>query len=706
MPEDQAQAPSKFSKAYYKLAEYSQMTNIAEELDEDLLKKIGGRVVDDYDVDEDSRSEWKEQTQKYIELAKLVAKEKSFPWPGASNVMVPIVANAAIKFAARAYPEIIRGHEVVKGQITGRDQDGAKAERAKRIGTHMSYQLTEEMEEWETDTDKLLHALPIVGHLFRKEYFCPLEQRTVSELRFPDKLVVNNGVQSLKKARRITDVLDFHHNDVEERTRAGLWLKVKLNPEQKDDQPQDEKYYCFLEQHRWWDLDGDGYEEPYVITVHKDSRKVVRIVANFDMESVKVNQKGQISKIDCETYFTDYGFIPNFDGGFYHVGFGRLIGPLNQTINTLINQLIDAGTLSNVQGGYIDRRIQMPKGRQSFQPGEWKQVNSSGVRLSEGVYPLPTKEPSAVLLNLMMFLLDQANELASVKDVLSGETPGANVPATTVMAMIEQGMKTFNAIYKRIYRSLKKEFKCLYKLNSKYLPEEQYYRVLDEEQVVFRQDYAVGDCDVQPVADPTVSTDVQRLAKAQAIYQMKGDPNVDQYEASKFYVEAIQVPNVDKFVPPPQPQQTPPEVMKMQAEMEAKGAELDLKAQELDRKERELALKELETREKILEIRSKTIRNLADAEAKEAGTQIDAYTAQSQSLLSFTQQQQRASNERENQSGRVPGMGESAGNGGGAQLPVIPDQTAAGFPDPSGGVSIPGGSGPETGGGPELLPGA
>src|SRR5690606_38635284 len=141
----------------------------------------------------------------------------------------------------------------------------------------------------------------------------------------------------------------------------------------QDDQPHDGKYYTFMEQHRWSDLDGDGYEEPYVVTVHKDSRQVVRIVASFDMEQVQTNHKGQISRIEQDLYFTDYGFIPGFSGEFYHVGFGRLIGPLNQTINALINQLIDAGTLNNVQGGFISQGVVMAKGRERFQPGEWKQ---------------------------------------------------------------------------------------------------------------------------------------------------------------------------------------------------------------------------------------------------------------------------------------------------------------------------------------------
>lgn len=629
----------KFSRAYHKLALMAAKDNIADDLDELTLKKMGNRVIEEYEADLESRSDWERQNKEAMKLAKQVYEEKSWPWANAANVKLPIIANAAIQFAARAYPEIIRDDRVVKAQAIGDDPTGEKGDRADRISTHMSYQLLEEMEEWERDTDSLLHAFAVIGTLFRKTYYCPLERRNKTELRFPDKCVVNYHAQTMDTARRVSDVLDYYENDVIERQRGGVFRDVELRGEGDEEGSEHDKRHCFIEQHRWWDLDGDGYEEPYVVTVHQETKEVVRIVARFDMDGVQANAKGQIVRIKPVCYFTDYHFIPAFDGGFYSVGFGFLLSPLNQTANTVINQLLDAGTLSNLQSGFISEQVRMPKGSQRFAPGEWKSVKATG-RLADGVYPLPVKEPSNVLFALLGTIMEQANELANIKDVLSGDAVGQGIPATTVLAMIEQGMKTFNAIYKRVYRSLKSEFKKLYRLNAIYLDDQQYFKVLDTERAVTRQDYNYGDCDVVPVANPTVSTEMQRMAQAEALMQLRGSPNVDAYQIEKFYIEQLRVPEVERFIPEKDPNQPDPQQVMMQQQMEQqqqeaqrKQQELQLKAIEQDRKENELELKEAETRAKIGKMYAEAMKTLAEAESEEVGTQLSIYKQQLEGLM-------------------------------------------------------------------------
>ncbi|MDO8533524.1 MAG: hypothetical protein Q7S17_02120, partial [Xanthobacteraceae bacterium] len=342
--------------------------NIADEIDAAVLAKIGDRVLRDFKIDDLSRKDWLTKSEDAIKLAMQVAEEKTTPWPNASNVVFPLMTVAAIQFNARSYPAIVMGRNVVKGVVIGRDDGdpvvdpqsgqqaidpqtqrpqwktppGEKRRRAKRVADHMSYQFVEEQPEWEEDTDKLLIILPIVGCCFRKTYFAPELGRNASSLVNPKRLVVNYWAKSMETAPRITEIVEFYPNEVEEKIRAGLFLnlnyKVMGSTTTDDDAPIE-----FLEQHRLWDLDGDGYEEPYIVTAHKTSGKVARIVAAYEAEGIIFsNETQEVARIRREHYYTKYDFIPNPDGGFYGLGFGQLLGPINDAVNTVINMLIDA----------------------------------------------------------------------------------------------------------------------------------------------------------------------------------------------------------------------------------------------------------------------------------------------------------------------------------------------------------------------------
>lgn len=615
--------------------------NIAEELDEEELRRIGQRVVDDFEIDEESRSEWLSRNKEAIDLANQVREDKTWPWQGAANVKLPIIADASIKFAARAYSEIIRDGQVVKGKVVGEDPDGSKDARGQRVGEYMSWQLTEKMEEWEEDTDRLLHILPVVGHLFRKKFYKPSIKRCYSQLVLPDKLCINNSASSLKDARRITHILDnVHKNSIIENQRSGVWLDVELKSDEADGEPDQEEYFELLEQHRWLDLDKDGYEEPYIVTVHKESRKVLGIVAAFEESDVKETDSGKISCIERCLYFTDYKFIPSFDGGFYYVGFGALLFPLNEAANSLVNQLLDAGTLANVGGGFLSKEIKIKGGVYSFRPNEWKKTEATAEQLKNGILPIPRTEPSATLFNLLGLLMELTQDLASVKDVLAGDTPGANVPATTVLALIEQGMKTFNAIYKRIYRSLRAEYKLLYKLNWRYLDEEEYFTVLDEPQKVSRDDFEPETLDVIPVADPYLSSDMQRLARVESMVQdipLGANP----VPILRYKYESMRIDEgLIEEILAPQNQGPPPEALELEQKAQFKMADAQLKERELDLKEREFELRASEQEAKIVQILSQAVKNFADAEAAEAGQQMQMYQNEVNNLLQGIQVQQ------------------------------------------------------------------
>jgi chaperonin GroES len=342
------------------------------------------------------------------------------------------------------------------------------------VSRYMSYQLLYEMEEWEEDTDVLLHHLPIVGCAFRKVWRSETLGRNKSEMVPAIHLVVNNKVRSLDEAPAVTHEIFLYPQDIEERKLNGTFLDIDLPAPVTEGQENDEDApHMFLEQHKYLDLDEDGYKEPYIVTVHKESCQVVRIVANFSMEAVKDNGK-KIVRIAKEQYFVKYSFIPDPKGGFYDIGFGRLLESLGETIDTTINQMLDAGHLQNAGGGFIGTGIRLKKGGQiKVSPGRFEQVEMTG-KLGDQIHMHQFQGPSAVLFNLLGMMIEAAKDITAVKDILTGDTNGQTQTATTTLAMIEQGLKVFTAIYKRIYRALKDEFRLLFDLNAKHIDEKAY----------------------------------------------------------------------------------------------------------------------------------------------------------------------------------------------------------------------------------------
>jgi chaperonin GroES len=550
------------------------MTNIAEDLEQGIIDTIAAKVIDDFNTDKDSRNVWEESNRELIKLAKLDTETKTYAGERVANVKYPIITNAAIQFAARAYPEIITGADVVKPKVIGEDPDGQKAERGKRLCDHMSYQLLNDMPDWEDGVDQLLFTLPVVGCAFKKTYYSAVESQNISEMVFADDLVVHYHAVSLEKASRVTHVIELTRNEVVERIRNGTYLDFdveELGPpgNEDNDQIDEDTPHKFLEQHRWYDLDEDGYQEPYIVTVHQATQKLVRISARFELKGVETNDKGEIVRIKPTHYFTRFLFMPAPDGSFYGMGFGSLLHSINSATNTVLNQLLDAGTLSNRQSGFLGCGIQLGRGASlKFQAGEWKPIQTTGDDLRKNIIPLPTKEPSSVLFQLLGLMIDTGKELSGITDVLSGQSPGPNVPATTTLALIEQGLQVYSAIHKRIHRSLYQEFKKIRRLNVLYLSDEQYSTVLDSPEAVCRQDYESSDLDIIPVSDPNATTNMQRIMKAKALLEMKGQGLNDE-EINKRYLEALQVENIEGLIPD---EQEPDPIMEL--EIETKKAEL------------------------------------------------------------------------------------------------------------------------------------
>ena len=578
-----------------------QEVNIASKLTDEQLKKIGSDVVEGYQADEDSRKEWKTNLEEWTKTALQISDKKTFPWPNASNIKFPLLSTAAMQFAARAYPTLVPADgKIVKCRVVGSDPTGEKTNRAIRISKHMSYQVLEEMEEWDEQMDRLLITLPIAGTVFKKTYYDPEKQRNVSCLVMPKDLCVNYYAKTLEDCERTTEIHEFNKRKIEEKVRKGLYLDVKLGePSVDTDQPstsnpsgtkppQDDNTtpYIILEQHCFLDLDKDDYPEPYVVTVEKESQKVLRIAARFGTEGVEVDEQGKVVCIHPDEYYTKYSFFPNPDGGFYDIGFGRLLGPINASVNTIINQLTDAGTLSNMQSGFIGKGLRVKMGETKFSPGEWKAVNATGTDIKSQIFPLPVREPSEVLFKLLTLLSQSAKELASVAEIFVGKMPGQNTPATTTMASIEQGMKLFTAVYKRVYRSMAKEFRKIYKLNRTYLDPQTEIDVLDEP--LQASDYQSNENDIIPAADPSAASSQERTQKAQNLMQIIGLGTLNPMAITERMLEALEIPDPEKLMQQPQPQPDPKaEALKLKAQLDMQTAEHDMAL-----KEKELQLKQ------------------------------------------------------------------------------------------------------------------
>ncbi len=545
-------------------AETIKAKNLTSRFSESDLTKLGGWVYEGYKKDKESRSRWERRNQAGMDLALQMQRAKTFPWVGCSNVAFPLVTIAAMQFHARAYPSVISGTDVVKTRTLGPDPDGTLLLRSQRISSHMSWQCLEEDTSWEEQHDRGLLNLAIVGCNFMKSYYDAREGHNVSELVLAKDLVLNYYSKSVEAAKRKTHCVPLDRDVIYERVRRGVYADVlesnwfnafptqsttESNQSHEDrrqgvEPPQPDEVTPFrgLEQHVMLDLDRDGYPEPYIITLEAESQTVLRLVTGFDREEdVERLPDGRIISIQRQHYFTKYSFIPAADGGIYDIGFGVLLGPLNESVNTAINQIFDAGTMATTAGGFLARGAKIRGGTYTFAPFGWQRVDSTGDDLRKSIFPLPVREPSTILFQLLTLLIDYTNRISGSTDMLVGENPGQNTPAETSRAMVEQGTKIFNAIFKRVWRCMKEEFRKLYILNAIYLPDESRFGAAGA--WIRREDYFGNPQTVAPAADPNLSSKTERIQLAMAIKAAAAqNPGYDPDKVENFYLSALEVP--------------------------------------------------------------------------------------------------------------------------------------------------------------------
>lgn len=637
-------------------------TNVAEKLKDEQLISIGEQCKRGFEADLESRSDWEADLEDWIKLANQVREPKTWPWRNASNVKYPLLATAAMQFAARAYPSLVPDNgQIVKSFVIGKDQSGQKLEQADRVSTYMSYQVMHEMDNWDEEMDKMLMMLPIVGTMFKKTFYDKSQDKIVSKLVLPKNLVVNYWTRSLDDTERISEIIEMSPRLLKERQNQKIFLPVDLGTPPLPERANNDGFtdndptvpYELIEQHTFLDIDDSGYPKPYIVTFERQSGKVLRITNRWNKKDMEVDEKGKVIKIKPMQLYTKFGFVPNPDGGFYDIGFGILLGPLNESVNTLINQLIDSGTINNLSSGFIGKGLRLKAGDNQFDPGEWKPVNATGDDLRKQIVPLPSKEPSKVLFELMGTLVTSGKELASVAEIFVGKMPGQNTPATTTMASIEQGMKVFTAVYKRIFRSLSQEFNKIFDLNSLYLDPNKYVAVIDT--TVGPDDFSKESYDICPGADPSAMSKTEKLTKAQGLVeamQMFG-PILNPIEIAVRVLEAQEQPNYQKLfseqvlqtgqVPPPPPD---PKVqalqMKAKLDQQAAGMRMQESQQKMELERRTAEQKmQMEAQQHAQEMQFEQERAgiQAASELQNAQVKIAAAQAQGQQKVAQSEQQ-------------------------------------------------------------------
>jgi len=544
----------------------------------ELLDEMGQVVAEEYDVDESSRTQWKTNLANDLKLFSSFMGEKTFPWKDASNVNVPMMSISTIQFHARAVPSLLPPKEVVRTFPTGHED----INKADRVQKYMNYQLLYEMDEFEEGMDKSLLQVPIQGSVFRKSYYDPILRRPTSQYVSAMDFVVNYGTRRLEDARRATHTLLLTRSDIIKRAQQGIFsasaaefnlagafsaeahggeireMVDKINGIQPTSDAGSDIHgpRLVLEQHRGWDFEGTGIEKPYVITVDYETKKVLKITDRSWLNPV-TQEKETIN------YFTHYEFIPNPEG-FYGLGFGTLLRGLNESANTIINEVIDAGALANIQGGFVSKRSAVSKGAITFKMGEYKEFDGYVDDIRKAIYSFDFKGPNNTLFSTLGLIFEYSRQVSAVSETMTGQMPASDTPASTVLALIEEGRKVFSTIHKRLHRAFKKELKKIYRLNSIFLDIDKYFNVLGENNMpdpqsrekVGRADF-LNIRDVVPVSDPEIVSRTERVLKAQQVWELTmSSPVTAQNEAAiraaqlRLY-KSLDIENPEELMPPP-----------------------------------------------------------------------------------------------------------------------------------------------------------
>jgi hypothetical protein len=539
-------------------------SNLAEIIDEQELGQIGSELVDNYLEYRSSRQDWETTYTNGLDLLGFKYERRTEPFRGASGVTHPVLAESVTQFQSQAYKELLPADGPVRTQIIGAITP-ERLDQAGRVKDFMNYEIMDVMKEYEPEFDQMLFYLPLSGSTFKKVYYDELLGRAVSKFIPAEDLVVPYSATSLEDAEAVIHAIKISANDLRKQQVSGFYRDVELGePAIQTDQLQEKKQklegirverqddiYTLLECHVYLDLEGfedkdpqtgepTGIKLPYVVTIEESSREILSIRRNYSETDPKKN------KIN---YFVHFKFLPGL--GFYGFGLIHMIGGLSRTATSALRQLLDAGTLANLPAGFKMRGIRVRDDAQPLQPGEWRDVDAPGGNIKDNFMALPFKGPDQTLLQLMGIVVQAGQRFASIADSQVGEGNQQAAVGTT-LALLERGSRVMSAIHKRIYASLKQEFKLLANVFKTYLPPVYPYDVVGGNKQIKVADFD-DRVDIVPVADPNIFSQTQRISLAQTQLQLaQSNPQIHNlYQAYKDMYQAIGVDNIDLILPPP-----------------------------------------------------------------------------------------------------------------------------------------------------------
>jgi len=542
--------------------------NLAEFLPDNVLQEMGADLSQKYLDYQMGRKDWERTYTTGLDLLGFKYDMRTEPFQGASGATHPVLAEAVTQFQALAYKELLPADGPVRTAVIGAPTP-EKQQQSQRVKDYMNYELMEKMKDYEPDFDQMLFYLPLAGSAFKKVYYDELEGAPTSKFVPADDLIVPYTATSLEDAEAIIHRVKVSKNELRKQQVAGFYRDIELgqprnveNDVEKKERElegqrktQDDDVYTLLECHINLDIEGfedadesgepSGIKIPYVVTVEEATRNVLAIKRNYEIGDPKKN------KID---YFVHFKFLPGL--GFYGFGLIHMIGGLSRTATAALRQLLDAGTLSNLPAGFKMRGIRIRDDAQSIQPGEFRDVDAPGGNLKDSFMMLPFKEPSATLLNLMGIVVQAGQRFASIADLQVGDGNQQAAVGTTV-ALLERGSRTMSAVHKRIYSSLKQEFKLLARVFKLYLPPEYPYDIVGGQRMIKQSDFD-DRVDILPVADPNIFSQTQRISLAQTELQLAtSNPQMHNlYQAYRNMYEALGVKDIDTLLVKPQ-QPTP-----------------------------------------------------------------------------------------------------------------------------------------------------
>jgi len=542
--------------------------NLIEKIDDDNLLGLANEVLDNFESDKNSRSDWESMFERGFDLLGLKLQETSDPFEGACTAVHPLLIESAVKFQAKASQELFPPAGPIKTQILG-EQTIDKQEQANRVQNFMNYQVTEQMPEYFDEFERMLFHLPLIGSAFKKVYYDATLDRPSAEFVPIDQFYVSYYATDLRKADRYTHVIYRSPVDLQKDINAEIYADLEL-PEAKnptatpfsekmdtilglsaigDNDPQ----YVLLEQHLYLDIDDseteDGESAPYIVTVEQQSRQIL---------SIRRNYKPNDPKKEKRMHFVHYRFVPGF--GFYGLGLIHFLGNLTMSATAAMRSLIDAGQFANLPGGFKAKGVRMVGDNDPIAPGEFKEVEATGIDLSKAIVPLPYKEPSSTLYQMLQFVTQAGQKFADSTEQVVADAASYG-PVGTTMALLEASSKFFSGIHKRLHKSQRDEFKILAQIDYDYLPVEYPYDVPNAKRNIFKKDFD-GAIDIIPVSDPNIPSNAHRMMLANMALQMaqQSPPGMFNVEAlNRTILNAANMPNMEEILPPkPEPQPMDP----------------------------------------------------------------------------------------------------------------------------------------------------